>query len=149
MATMTGLNHVLTGSAIALAVQQPLLAAPLAFLSHFLLDVTPHFGGTPVYEFGKHWLFPYIMFADGIISLAAVGFICTLAPGQTTAILLCALCAMLPDVLLFTYYANGRPNTWFHRFHLGIQWFERPPGLLVEASYAIFITTVITALLWK
>ena len=139
----------LTGSAIALAVQQPLLAAPLAFLSHFVLDVTPHFGGTPMYEYGKHWLFPYIMVADGIVSAAAAFFICSLAPTLTSVILLCVLCAILPDVILFTYYANGRPNTWFHRFHLGIQWFERPPGLLVEASYAVFISTVITTLLWR
>lgn len=146
---MTGLNHVLTGSAIALAVKQPLWAAPLAFLSHFVLDATPHFGGTPLYEFGKHRLFPYIMVADGLISLSAVAFIGSLVPELTNVILLCALCAILPDVILFTYYANGRPKTWFHRFHLGIQWFERPPGLLVEASYVVFITTVITALLWR
>ncbi|HVI69239.1 MAG TPA: hypothetical protein VM581_02165 [Magnetospirillaceae bacterium] len=146
---MTGLNHVLTGSAIALMVRQPLLAAPLAFLSHFVLDATPHFGGTPVYEFGQHRLFPYIMFADGIISISAVLFICNQAPELANVILLSSLCAMIPDVLLFTYYANGRPNTWFHRFHLGIQWFERPPGLLVEASYAVFISTVIAALLWR
>ncbi len=146
---MTGLNHVLTGSAIALIVRQPLLAAPLAFLSHFLLDVTPHFGGTPIYEYGKHWAFPYIMAADGLVSAGAVALICSLAPNMAALICLCVLCAILPDVLLFTYYANGRPNTWFHRTHLGIQWFERPPGLLVEASYAVFITTVITALLWR
>jgi hypothetical protein len=145
---MTGLNHALTGTAIALAVQQPLLAAPLAFLSHFLLDVTPHFGGTPVYEFGHKW-FPPIMVADGIIAASAVFFICSLVPHMAVLILLCALCAILPDIFLLTYYTQGRPNTWFHRWHLGMQWFERPPGLIVEAAYAIFISTVITALLWR
>jgi hypothetical protein len=145
---MTGLNHVLTGTAIAIAVRQPLLAAPLAFLSHFLLDITPHFGGTPIYEYG-HKYFPYIMAADGIISASAVFLICSLVPSLATLILLCTLCAILPDVLLFHYYTHGRPNTWFHRFHLGIQWFERPPGAIVEASYAIFISTVIAALIWR
>ena len=145
---MTGLNHALTGTAIALAVQQPLLAAPLAFLSHFLLDITPHFGGTPVYEYG-HKYFPYIMAADGIIAASAVFFLCWLVPSMATLILLCVLCAILPDVLLLTYYTQGRPNTWFHRIHLGMQWFERPPGLIVEAAYAILISTIIVALLWR
>lgn len=146
---MTGLNHVLTGSAIALAVREPLLAAPLAFLSHFILDITPHFGGTPIYEFGKHKAFPYIMFADGLISFSAVTAVAALVPELANVVLLCALCAILPDVLLFTYYTQGRPNTWFHKFHLGIQWFERPPGLLVEASYAIFISIVVIGLVWR
>ena len=145
---MTGLNHALTGTAIALAVQQPLLAAPLAFLSHFLLDITPHFGGTPIYEYG-HKYFPYLIAADGVATVTAVAFICTLVPSLAVLILLCVLCALLPDILLFTYYANGRPNTWFHRHHLGIQWFERPPGIIVEAAFAIFISTVIIALLWR
>lgn len=145
---MTGLNHALTGTAIALAVQQPLLAAPLAFFSHFVLDVTPHFGGTPVYEFG-HKKFPYIIGADGVLTVAAITFICMLQPAMAALIVLCVLCAMLPDVLLFAYYTQGRPNTWFHRIHLGMQWFERPPGLIVEAAYAILISTVIFALLWR
>jgi hypothetical protein len=145
---MTGLNHALTGTAIALAVQQPLLAAPLAFFSHFLLDITPHFGGTPIYEYG-HKYFPYIMLADGVATIGAVAFICTLAPAMATLILLCVLCAMLPDALLFTYYTQGKPNTWFHRIHLNMQWFERPPGLIVEAAYAILISTIIFALLWR
>jgi hypothetical protein len=143
---MTGLNHVLTGTAIALAVKQPLLAAPLAFLSHFLLDVTPHFGGTPVYEYG-HKIFPYIMLADGIVCTGVVALLCALFPNHGALICLCVLSAILPDIILFDYYANGRPTGWFHRFHLGIQWFERPQGAIVEASYCVFIATVVVALL--
>lgn len=145
---MTGYNHALTGAAIALAVRQPLLAAPLAFLSHFALDVTPHFGGTPIYEYG-HKLFPFIMVGDGVITTSVLFVICAFVPLQTALILLCALCAILPDVLLFTYYANGRPNTWFHRIHLTMQWFERPEGAMVEAAYALFITTAVVALIWR
>ena len=138
----------LTGTAIALAVKQPLLAAPLAFISHFFLDATPHFGGTPFYEYGHKW-FPYIMATDGVISAGAVFFICSLVPSLATLILLCVLCAILPDVLLLHYYAHNRPQSWFHRLHLNIQWFERPPGAIVEASYLVFISTVITALIWR
>lgn len=145
---MTGINHVLTGSAIAIAVKQPLLAAPLAFASHFLLDVTPHFGGTPAYHYG-HKKFPYIMFADGLLCIIATVLLCSLAPMSAQLILLCILCAILPDILLLHYYAHGSYHHAFHKWHLGIQWFERPPGALVEAAYFIFISTVLYALIWR
>src|SRR5690348_3620935 len=102
---MTGYNHAMTGVAIALAVRQPLLAAPLAFASHFLLDITPHFGGTPIYEYG-HKLFPYVIIGDTIITSGIILAVCAFAPLQAALIALCALCAILPDILLFTYYAN-------------------------------------------
>lgn len=41
---MTGLNHATTGALIAAAIVNPILAIPLAFASHFVLDATPHFG---------------------------------------------------------------------------------------------------------
>ena len=41
---MTATNHALSGALIGLAVMQPILALPLAFVSHFMLDAVPHFG---------------------------------------------------------------------------------------------------------
>jgi hypothetical protein len=41
---MTGFNHGMAGAVIALTVKQPVLAVPLAFLSHFATDMIPHFG---------------------------------------------------------------------------------------------------------
>lgn len=143
---MTGLNHALTGAAIALAIRQPIIAPIVAFLSHFVLDVLPHFGGTPAYHYGHRW-FGYIMGADAFITGVAVLTICLIAPHYAILIMLCVLCAVLPDILLFHYYTHNRPNTWFHRWHLKIQWFERPSGALVEASYAIFISIIIMAML--
>ncbi len=128
--------------------QQPLLAAPLAFFSHFLLDIIPHFGGTPIYEFG-HKYFLYIMAGDALITINAITLICFLSPSLAAVIILCALCAVLPDIILFTYYTSGKPNTWFHKTHLKIQWYEHPPGAIVELSYAILMSTVIGILLWR
>lgn len=39
---MTATNHALTGAVIALAINEPWLAIPLAFLSHFAIDAIPH-----------------------------------------------------------------------------------------------------------
>src|SRR5690242_2115662 len=40
---MTATNHALSGAVIALAVKNPVLAIPLAFVSHFVLDLLPHY----------------------------------------------------------------------------------------------------------
>lgn len=141
---MTGFNHALTGAAIGLAVQQPLLVVPLAFLSHFVLDALPHFDH-PFYTFGhKHaWKF-YV--TDAVIAISGMAAVLFLAPHLALAVLLGAAFAVLPDATLIHYYTKGKPKHWFHNFHLGIQWFERPPGILVEAAYLVFIGTVVVGL---
>lgn len=139
---MTGFNHALTGAAIGLALQNPLLVIPVALASHFVLDVIPHFGGHPVYEWGHKHFFKLITL-DALLCAAGIGLALWLAPQAALAILLGVAFAMLPDLTLIHYYTHGKPKNWFHNFHLGIQWFERPPGLLVEASYLVFIVTTI------
>jgi len=141
---MTGLNHVLTGTAIAIAVKQPWLAAPLALVSHFVLDAIPHFDHE-LYRYGSKYFTP-IMASDAVISIASVFFVCWLTPALALTILIGALFAILPDFLWLYYYTHVRPQWWFFRFHSKIQWFERPPGALVELSYLVFITTVIIAI---
>jgi hypothetical protein len=145
---MTGLNHVLTGTAIALAVKQPLLIAPLAFLSHFLLDAVPHFGGTPFHVYG-HKHFAKAMATDGLLAITALCTILFFAPALIIPILVGAFFGFLPDVFWLYYYSHHEPQYWFFRFHQAIQWFERPSGAIVEASYFILISTIIFALLLK
>lgn len=142
---MTGFNHAFTGAAIGLAVQQPLLVIPLALLSHFVLDAIPHFGGHPVYEWG-HKHFTKIIALDAALTIIGVSLVVLFAPHLVVAVLLGMAFAMLPDLSLIHYYTSGRQKHWFHDFHLGIQWFERPPGLLVEAAYLVFISTTLIAL---
>jgi Na+-transporting methylmalonyl-CoA/oxaloacetate decarboxylase beta subunit len=140
---MTGFNHALTGAAIGLAVQQPLLVIPLAFLSHFILDSLPHFDH-PLYTFGsKHAWKLYII--DALIAVTGVILTILYAPALLLPITLGAVFAVLPDATLVHYYTKGKPSHWFHNFHLGVQWFEKPIGILVEAAYLVFITTAIAA----
>ena len=141
---MTGLNHVLTGAAIGLAVQEPLLVIPLALVSHFILDAIPHFDHE-IYRYGsKH--FTKIMLSDSILSIGAVLGLVLLFPANALGIILGALSATAPDFLWPYYYTHGRPQNWYYKFHVGIQWFERPAGAWVEASYLIFIGTVLVAI---
>lgn len=141
---MTGLNHVLTGSAIGLALQQPLLVVPVAFLSHFVLDAIPHFDHE-VYRWGHKYFAP-IMIIDGLISLGSIIFLMIFFPHASLAIALGAFFAILPDFFWLYYYIKGRPQLWFFRFHSKIQWYEQPPGAIVEASYLILISTIIVAI---
>jgi hypothetical protein len=140
---MTGLNHVLTGTAIALAVRDPLLVAPLSLVSHFVLDATPHFDH-PLYQYGSKY-FAKIMIADGVLSIGSVVLVMLAVPQLAWVIALGAFMAIVPDFFWLYYYLNGRPQWWFFRFHSKIQWYERTPGLLVEASYLLFISTVVVA----
>lgn len=144
---MIALNHMLTGTAIAVAVKQPALVVPIAFLSHFVLDSIPHFGGMSFYEYG-HKLFPYVMVADGILSVSAVGIVMLLQPDLAPIIALGASFAILPDFFWLGHYMLKWEH-WFFTFHKKIQWFERPPGIIVEAAYFILISTIITALIWR
>lgn len=139
---MTGFNHALTGAAIGLSLQKPVLIIPAALLSHFVLDVIPHFGGHPVYEWGHRHFFKVIAF-DALMCIAVIVGLFVLAPQHAWLGVLGVVFAMLPDLSLIHYYTKGKPKHWFHNFHLGIQWFERPPGLLVEAAYLFFILAII------
>ncbi|HET9411834.1 MAG TPA: hypothetical protein VFO38_03240 [Candidatus Saccharimonadales bacterium] len=141
---MIGLNHVLTGCAIAIAVKQPLLVAPSALLSHFLLDAIPHFDHTH-YRHGSKYFFK-IMTADTILSVAATILVMWAIPQYAAVIALGAFFAILPDILWVYYYTHNRPAWWFFRFHSKIQWFERPEGAIVEVSYTFFIALVTIAL---
>lgn len=143
---MIGLNHALTGAAIGLVVQRPLLVVPLAFLSHFLLDILPHFGGHPAYTWG-HKHFSKIIVSDGIVTALVIGFILFAVPQLALPVILGVVFAMIPDALLVPYYLSGKKPHWFHDFHLKIQWFERPSGALVELTYLILTVPLVGLLL--
>lgn len=133
----------LTGTAIAVALREPLLVAPLALMSHFILDAIPHFDH-PLYQYGSRY-FTLIMAADGVVSVGTVTLVMLALPHLAGVIALGALFAIMPDFLWLYYYTHGRPQWWFFRFHTKIQWYERPPGILVEASYLFFISTALLA----
>jgi hypothetical protein len=64
---MTATNHAITGAIIAVVIDKPVIALPLALLSHFAQDALPHFGyaGHGGYREGlKHRSLKYVMLAD-------------------------------------------------------------------------------------
>ena len=134
---MTISNHMLAGTLIAVVIKQPLLALPLAFASHFVLDSLPHFG----YEqrgFGelfRHKI-TYVVQAlsiVGLVLLAATGVY-----GWNLA-LLAGIIAVSPDLewgyRYFFFERKGLtpPKTPLTDFHQKIQWCERSWGIFSEA----------------
>ena len=143
MKNMTGLNHTLVGSAIALALKNPLLIVPAALLSHFICDAVPHFGDHPK-------LVPYnpafqkYLKVEAVLCVAAVLFVVLLSPENWFILGLGIAFATLPD---FLWPFIGKLPAWtepFYRFHTNIQWGERSYGWIYELVYAtLFIWLII------
>lgn len=142
---MIALNHVLAGTAIGLAVKDPLLIVPIALISHFVLDVFPHF----------EYIWPgrklrTIALIDAAASAAALALLITLEPSLAFAILVGGVMAEFPDVFwLYEQIAlKGRESSfWYFRFHRGIQWSETRRGLYYEIGYLAILIAINATLL--
>lgn len=151
---MTTPNHVLTGAIIALTVKEPLLALPLAFVSHFALDMLPHFGMYWQQRRKYPKLSKYSLLADGVTLLVIlVIFWLSQAPAL---VYVCGLVAMSPDfvwwyrfIILEKWGARPPlPMNRFNQWHSKIQIRESiKPGLFIEISAAIILTAVTLSLL--
>lgn len=138
---MTGFNHVLTGVAIAVTVQQPLIAPVLALASHFFLDMVPHFGGTKWYD---TWGRPLIILTviDAVLCILFLVLGITFFPQYWLLIAICAALATLPDWLWIFRYKFGKEHTFFD-FHQEIQRYERPWGAYIEISCTILLVLLL------
>ncbi len=153
---MTATNHAATGALLAIAVKQPWLAVPFAFLSHFVLDVIPHFGihEDDVIKRNGHWLFRTVVVAD--VLFAVTLFVSLPITGSHVVswglILASMAAAFLPDVMwIYRYFGEirtklARPHGWYDWFHQKIQWSEKPWGLIVEIVWLGLVISGIVAL---
>jgi len=143
---MTTANHVLVSSTIALAINQPVLALPIAFASHFALDGLPHFGyeGANYGTTFKHKMM-YLALALDILGIIIVVSTFNFSAG---IILLCAAAAVLPDLehpyRYFLYERKGKvpPDTRLTKFHHDLQRFERPWGIYVEVAFFLVVLLI-------
>jgi hypothetical protein len=148
---MTGLNHGITGAAIALVAKQPVLAIPLSFLSHFATDLVPHFGFDEKYLFKRR--FNILLITDFLLSvclMVALGFI---FPSQKWLIWACMIAAASPD-LTWSYYKLYLEHIKkvkpiydpIAKFHHLLQWSQSIPGAVVEAVWLILMGCLIFTL---
>lgn len=153
---MTATNHALTGAIVALAIKQPAIALPLAFLSHYILDAIPHFGihEDDVVKRNAHWLFRTVVSVDTVLAVVLIIAVPLLADAHVSGWLI--LCGMLagiaPDSVWiyhhvhFMYKKIEKPFGKISQIHQRIQWFEKPWGLPVEVVWVVAALFVINGL---
>lgn len=150
---MTVTNHMMTGAVIAAAVQRPLLAIPLAFLSHFAIDMLPHYGygHIPPHLRDKQKNFLAKQTLDTYFALALFWLVPYMLRNHVTPVVtaLCMLASAVPDFVWAIEYIMAQPHrrgtyrerSWFTRLHKAIQWCERTWGIYVELAW--FAATVL------
>lgn len=119
--------HVALGTAIAVAIPNPLISVPLAFASHFLLDMTPHWNphlNTETKKFGRLTNKTLLIIGfDLACALILTGFLYKQF-GNNPNILLGAFASILPDVVEGPYFLFGLKNkylTIWMKFQKAIQ----------------------------
>lgn len=136
---MTAINHSLTGILIATVVDRPAIALPLAFLSHFFLDILPHFGEPD----SSRTVLSWIMWGVDAIVTGSLGLFLfgETIEGRLSPIYLAAMfLAILPDLFWFKkrvineWYLGlpVKPKSAFGKFHSKIQKLQFPHGWLYE-----------------
>lgn len=146
---MTATNHALTGAAIGFIVGQPLLAIPLALLSHFVLDAIPHFKPRGAGEsFMKGLKFQNYLIAEALICFVIVIALFVTDPPNWQLAAVCAFVAAAPDLISAKRYFRARAGKKYTpgryvRFASGIQWFEKPIGGVVEVAWFIAMVIIL------
>lgn len=137
---------------MALTVQRPFLGIFLALMSHFLLDVLPHYGrkGETVIDWLRHrvtWL------VEGL-NIIGIPLLVFLLWGQPWWVFAAAGVAVAPDMVwIFRYfwyerYGVNAAKYALTRFHDKIQWGERPWGALVEVPFFLAVTGTVIAFVY-
>lgn len=145
--------HVVVGAAIATRVANPVLALPLAFASHFVLEKVPHWNphlNTETEKYGKPTRkSTKIVIADVSLSLVLGFFIATRVlpdTGHFVTILAASFAAALPDIIEGPHFFLGMRSTFVKKwivFQKSIQADTTlVPGLLTQ------LATVIAAFWW-
>ena len=149
---MLSTPHIVTGIAIASKTTNPLLAIPLSFMSHFILDMVPHWNphlNTEMRTYGKITnKSKTIIILDTVIG-GAIVFVATLTAKSPEAAFLsfaCASAAILPDALEAPYFFLH----WKTKFIM--KWIAFQKAMQSDAN--VFwgtltqVITVLAAVLW-
>jgi hypothetical protein len=136
-------NHSMTGVVLGLSIDDPIILAPAAVVSHLVLDSTPHFG-IPKLNFRslKGFIIGSIDFG---LSLLVLALALVLFPGRRGLVALGWLGAVSPDLLyLPEIFLKKRISGKFGDFHSWVQWSETIwPGALTDAAWATLMVVII------
>ena len=137
---MIGFSHAAIGGLLTKFLPLP-LAIPVAFASHFVLDMLPHYGIPHKKRDQRFWrVFTTIDFFVAWIFLGGLG----LARHHYTVII-CGLVAASPDFIWVIRIIKTRSfnlsnnKSRFTRWHAKIQHYERPWGIYIELPLAFIL----------
>lgn len=146
--------HVAVAAAIAYKIPNPLVAIPLAFASHFLLELVPHWNphlNTEIKKTGKVSKFSTnVVIADVILALIIGFYVASKAlPNYShfAVILFASFFGVLPDVIEGPYYFLNIKSNFIEKIWIPFQKSIQNdtsiiPGLITQT------VTIGLALLW-
>ena len=143
--------HAVVGAAIASKIPNPFIAIPLAFASHFILDMTPHWNphlNTEIEKYGRVTKkSTRIVVVDVILALVLGFWIAYQFPSDRTATILAgAFAGVLPDLVegpyFFLNFKNKSVKSWL-KFQKSIQ---NDSG--VRFGLLTQVVTLIAAIWW-
>ena len=115
--------HVFIGAAIAAKIPNPLIAIPLAFASHFILEMVPHWNphlNSETEKYGQPTKRSTVITAiDSTLALASGSFIAYQAlpnVGQAILVLVCSFASVLPDVMEGPYFFLKMRANWVKKW---------------------------------
>ena len=98
---MRSINHALAGAFIGLEISNPVVAVPVAFVSHYICDVIPHYGGgKPEREEINSNSFQVLLILDVCLCALLVLVLALYHPRHWILAAICAFVAASPDLFL-------------------------------------------------
>src|SRR3990167_5728733 len=101
---MLSTTHLIVGAATATLIPNPYIAFPIAFFSHFLLDLIPHWNWKPNTAFKMA-----AAIVEGMFGLILV-FILIKHSNQPLTVLTASIISVIPDAIQGPHYLWGSEN---------------------------------------
>lgn len=147
---MTATSHAITGAAIGLIIQEPVLALPLAFVSHFICDMLPHFGFHTFEERRKYAKWFHLSLKVDALLLALL-FASLIYFGASWVVIIAAILAGSPDFAWAYRYIflekGGKKKppkmSLLNQFHSDIQTLESIKNGYFEAAFSGLMIAII------
>ena len=151
---MTATGHAVIGTVIAATVRDPVIAIPIAVVSHFAADLFPHWDtATHWREKGKQKLYRDSIM-DGFLALFLVWVLTEFVFPGTSLIyaIIIVIFALLPDILTAPYlFLNSKfpPFLWAYKFQkLFDSKLDKPWGIIGQTILVLGIV-IIGILIYK
>lgn len=140
--------HVALGAAIALKIPNPAISIPLAFASHFFLEMVPHWNphlNTETKKYGRpsknSTIITTIDASSALLMGSYIAFSQSSDLGSLVTVLACCFASVLPDIMEAPYFFLGYRNKFLKK------WIALQKSIQVDTSlfWGMFNQTLVLA----